>query len=140
MKNKLFIALLTLCISMSSHAQQKSIAANDSIWQKIGETSVDYRNVSNEIKVNKEDKFNFIKFSVTEAPINLTGLEIYFVTGVKQEVMVDMKITSDTEQNQNIELYAGERKLSKVRVTIDSLPDKFPANAVLQLWGLKKED
>src|ERR1051325_4691171 len=82
----------------ASFAQKPEVIATDKAgWHKIGETTVDFKKDRDELVVMGADRFASVKFKVTDAPIDLQDLEIYYEAGDKQDVMVRTPIQAGGE-------------------------------------------
>ena len=139
MRKSFTILCFALSFSYVTIGQQTDPGRQETMnWIKIGEASIEFQNMNDEIKVSNSDKFIFVKFSVTEAPVNLTILEFYYETGEKQVVKTDLTV-KPSEVSREIELHGGERKLFKVSFIYNSLPGETEKKTVLQIWGVKKQ-
>ncbi len=127
--------LLTGCISAS--AQKASVIMNDRTgWHKIAETTVNFEKEKDEILVLGADRFASIRFKVTDAPVELKKLEVYYESGDNQEINVNKVILMGRESG-NIDLNGGERNLKKVVFHYHTVPNTNDKKAHLELWGLK---
>ena len=117
--------------------QEPGVIMNDkSGWHKIGERSVNFSKDRDEILVIGADRFTALKFKVTEAPINLMDLEVYYESGDKQDISVRSPIMAGTE-SKIINLTSGERGLKKVVFVYQTLPNRKDEKALVEVWGLK---
>lgn len=105
-------------------------------WHKIGEKTVDFKNDKDEISVIGSDRFASIKFKVTEAPIDLQSLEVYYESGDKQDVKVMASVKSPGE-SRVIDLNGGERNLKKIVFMYKTLPNNKDKKAHVEIWGMK---
>lgn len=105
-------------------------------WHKIGERKVDFARDRDEIMIVGADRFAAIKFKVTEAPIDLQELEVYYESGVKQDIPVRTPILSGNE-SRVIDLNGGERNLKKIVFVYKTLPNQKEQKAHVEVWGLK---
>jgi len=136
---KLLITLIlamTVCIG-AANAQQPKVVVNDKTgWHKIGETTVDFKKETDEIIVMGADRFASIKFKVTEAPIDLVSIMVYYESGDAQSVSTLMQINAPGE-SKTINLNGGERSLKKIVFVYKTLPNRKDVKAHVEIWGLK---
>lgn len=135
---KILIALLAVagsyCIAV---AQQPAVMVSDQAgWHKIGSTTVDFQRDRDEILVMGADRFASIKFKVTDAPIDLQDLEVYYESGDKQDIMVRTPLVVGTE-SRKIDLNGGERALKKIVFLYRTLPNRKDVKASVEVWGFK---
>lgn len=138
MKKTLMIILLAVAGSISVvNAQQPAVITSDKTgWHKIGETTVNFQKEKDEILVVGADRFASIKFKVTDAPIDLKDLEVYYESGDKQDVKINMPIKMAGE-SRVIDLNGGERNLKKIVFVYKTLPNRKDEKAHVEIWGLK---
>ena len=112
-KVMLFFALLVSASSLK--AQTPSVVVSDKTgWHKIGERTVDFKMDHDEIAVLGADAFASLKFHVSEAPINLISMEIFFESGTSQAVKIGEEI-KEAGDSRKIDLDGkGERRLKKI--------------------------
>ena len=138
MRKSITILCLALSFTYVTIGQQPSPGSQDTVhWIKLGEATVEFQNLNDEIKVSNSDKFDSVKFSVTQSPLNLINLEFYYETGEKQAVKTDLTVNTN-ERSRAIELHGGERKLAKIAFIYSALPGETEKKTVLQIWGVKK--
>lgn len=137
MKKTMIILFVILGIYGKASAQKPAIMASDKTgWHKIGETKVDFKKESDEIVVLFADRFKSIKFKVTEAPMEISSMDIYFESGDVQNVVLKTTIKAPGE-SRIIELKGGERNLKKIVFVYKTLPNRKDEKAHIELWGLK---
>ena len=138
MKKVLMITLLAITGSYGiALAQSPAVIVSDKTgWHKIGERTVDFSKDRDEILVMGADKFASIKFKVTDAAIDLIDLEVYYETGDKQDVKVNMPIKLAGE-SRIIDLNGGERSLKKIVFVYKTLANSKDKMAHVEIWGLK---
>src|SRR6185295_9529703 len=98
MKNKIaaFIAFV-LSVGILSAQQPAVMVSTAPGWHKIASTTVDFKKDRDEVSVLGADRFTAIRFMVTEAPIDLQDLEIWFENGTKQDVQVRTPVEAGKE-------------------------------------------
>lgn len=116
--------------------QEKITTVKDtSGWKKIGIVTVNFKTVTDEVSVLELDQYSSVKFSVTDVPLEIIDLEVFYETGDKQDIKVNLALTANRE-SQAIELTGGERRLTKISFMYKPV-DQKNKKAVIELWGLK---
>jgi len=138
MKKVLMISLLVIAGSIGiMKAQQPAVVTSDKTgWHKIGETTVSFTKERDEVMVMGADRFASIKFRVMDAPIDLQSLEVYYESGDKQDVKVNMPIKAQGE-SRVIDLNGGERSLKKIVFVYKTVGAQKNGKAHVEIWGLK---
>jgi hypothetical protein len=138
MKKILMILILAVAgVYGTASAQKAAVVLSDKTgWHKIGETTVDFQKERDEISVMGADRFASIKFVVDKEPINLISLEVYYESGDKQDVKVNMPIKSPGE-SRVIDLNGGERTLKKIVFVYKTVPNSKDKKAHVEIWGMK---
>lgn len=131
----IFLATAGLCKTAS--AQKPAVVVSDkSGWHKIAETIVNFKKENDEVVIMGADKFAQIKLRVTDAPIDLVNLDIYFEDGGKQHVDLAMPLKMNGE-SRIIDINGGERDLKKIEFVYKTLPNRKDEKAGVEIWGLK---
>jgi hypothetical protein len=133
----LFVLLITASYS-KTFAQKPAVVLSDKEgWHKIGETIVNFKSETDEIMVIGANRFQSVKIKVTDAPVNLKSLDIYFDKGDKQSVAVGQDI-KDPGETRLVQLDGnGERVVRKVILTYNTATGNTGKKAHVELWGLK---
>lgn len=144
MKKTAIIGLLALAASFGTATAQETktdkshelIISDKTGWHKIGELTADFKKEKEEMMVIGADRFASIRFKVTDAPIDLVSLEVYYESGDKQDIKVNTPIKSPGE-SRTIDLNGGERNLKKIVFVYKTLPNHKDEKAHVEIWGLK---
>jgi hypothetical protein len=142
MKNALMISILVIAgsygtASAQTHEKKHVVMVSDTKgWHKIGETTVNFKKEREEILVLGADRFASVRFKVTEAPIDLTELEVYYESGDNQVIKVNEQI-KEAGESKVIDLNGGERSLKKIVFVYKTLPNRKDIKAHVEIWGLK---
>lgn len=138
MKKILILAVLALTAGYTEmKAQQPAVVVSDKTgWHKIGETKVDFTKEREEVIVMGADKFASIKFKVTEAPIDLTSIEVFYESGDNQMVSIGYPIKAPGE-SRLIDLNGGERSIKKIVLMYKTIPNYKDKKAHVEIWGNK---
>lgn len=148
MKRVLVSLLFTIGIlSLASAQQTSSSKADDSKWEKIGQTTINLsenygifdwdRDRVESVKAN--DKYSEIKFRAKDQKVNLTDVVVQYDNGKKEDLKMDASI-SENGDSKPLKLDTRE-DLSKVTFSFlkdDNAPKD--EKAVVEVWGLKADD
>jgi hypothetical protein len=102
-------------------------------WEVLGSRSVRYGTDKDVITVSGDKWYKGIYFKVTEAPIKINDMKVYFDNGDK----FDVSMRSMIKQNghtRTIELPGGERRITKVEFSYETMGSNR-GTATLTLWG-----
>lgn len=134
----MIIAILALSAGYSEmQAQQPAVVVSDKTgWHKIGETKVDFTKDKDEVIVMGSDRFATIKFKVTDAPIEITDIEVYYESGDNQKITLGTAIKSPGE-SRVIDLNGGERAVKKIVFMYKTIPNYKDKKAHVEIWGNK---
>ncbi|MCE3294388.1 MAG: hypothetical protein K0R65_102 [Crocinitomicaceae bacterium] len=138
MKRIAILLLLAVAGSYTTaNAQTPKVVVSDKTgWHKIGETTVSFERERDEILVIGADKFAQLQFKVTEAPIDLRQMEVYYENGDKQPVTIRETVKAPGE-SRVIDLNGGERTIKKIVFEYKTLPNRKDDKARVEIWGLK---
>lgn len=144
MKKTVIIGLLALTASFGTAIAQETktdkshelIISDKTGWHKIGEVTADFKKEKEEVVVIGADRFASIRFKVTDAPIDLQSLEVFYESGDKQDVKVNTPIKAPGE-SRTIDLNGGERSLKKIVFVYHTLPNHADEKSHVEIWGLK---
>ncbi len=138
MRKIAILLLLALAGSYTTaNAQTPKVVISDKTgWHKIGETTVSFDHERDEIMVMGADKFAQIQFKVTEAPIDLQQMEVYYENGDKQAIPIRQSVKAPGE-SRVIDLNGGERTIKKIVFEYKTLPNRKDDKAHVEIWGLK---
>jgi hypothetical protein len=117
---------------------QDKVVKDTSGWKKIGISNINFKNSNDDIYVLESDKYSSVKFAVTDMPIDITALEIFYETGDKQDIRVNLEL-NDQGESKPIELNGGERRLTKITFAYKPLNENSK-KGVVELWGMKAKN
>jgi hypothetical protein len=137
MKKIAFIfVLLVAALSNKAFAQEPSVMISDKPgWHKIGEVKADFKMENESIIVLGADRFKSILLKVTDAPINIEKVQVFFESGETQDIDVKNELKAGAE-TRVIDLKSAE-EIKKVEFTYKSLPNTTNDKAHVELYGLK---
>jgi dihydrofolate reductase len=138
MKKTLVVVVVALfaIVNMSFAQEPAVVTSSKTGWHKIGETKADFKTESEGILVMGEDTFKSIKLKVTDAPVNISKVIIYYENKQTQEVPIDGVIQAGMESKM-IELEYPTVEIQKVVFTYKSEPSYKGDKAHVELHGLK---
>ncbi len=134
---KLVIMMLVTAFATSVFAQKPAVVVSDKAgWHKIGEVTASFKVDKDAIVVIGNDHFKAIKLKVTDAPIHMYDLEVYYESGDKQDVQVRQNLMKG-EETRVIDLNGGTRALKKVVFVYKTVPNMKDERAQIELYGMK---
>jgi hypothetical protein len=135
---KLITIMLSIFMATAINAQKSIKVKNDNKgWQKIGETTVNFKKDKDQVFVTGEDAFAALKFKVTEAPIRLIDIDIFFENGNSQNVKINDEIKTEGE-GKRVDLNGNERRIKKIVFVYKTLEKRSDEKAKVEIYGLKK--
>jgi hypothetical protein len=138
MKKLAFVWMLLFTAYLNSaFAQEPSVMlSNKPGWHKIGEVKADFEMENQSISVLGNDKFKSILLKVTDAPINIVDLQIFYESGETEKIDVKNELQAGSE-TRKIDLKGANQDIQKVTFTYKTLPNQKDEKAHVELYGLK---
>jgi hypothetical protein len=137
MKRAVVLLIVFMAYIHVAFAQEPAVVASDKPgWHKIGEVKANFKTESESIAVLGKDEFKSIKLRVTDAPINIDKVIVYYENEQMQEIPVSGMITADAE-TKVFDLQYPSEELKKVTFTYRSEPNYRGEKAHVELYGLK---
>ena len=138
MKNKLAILLLLISGSFGRVSAQKPVVmvSDKAGWHKIGETTVDFKKEMDEVIVLGADRFTALKFKVTDAPIDLQNLQVWFENDTKQDIELRNPIEVGKE-SRVVDLPGNQLEIRKIVFIYKTLEGRSDEKAHVEIYGLK---
>lgn len=136
-KATLIIVVTLLAIVNHTFAQEPAIVTSDKPgWHKIGEVKASFKTESESISVFGKDEFKSIKLKITDAPINIDKVTVFYESGATQEIPVNGTFKAGSETGQ-FNLKNPTDELQKITFTYKSEPNVNENKAHVELYGLK---
>jgi hypothetical protein len=136
-KIALILSVLLLGVMSSIMAQEPAIVASKKPgWHKIGEVTASFKMETESIVVLGADEFKSIKLKVTDAPINIEDVVVYYESGKSQQIPVRGTLASGAE-TAVFKLDRPTDDLKKISFTYKSEPNYRGDKAHVELYGLK---
>ena len=139
MKKNIFLALVAIAsFGYSAFAQQKAAVELSSTpgWHKITETVANLKSDRDEVVVLGADHYKAMKLKVTDAPVEITDLTVFYENDSKQDIQV-RKLISAGDETRVIDLDGRERAIKKIVIMYKSAPNAENEKAHVEIWGLK---
>ena len=136
-KAVLVLAVLFAVLLNSAFAQEPSVMLSDKPgWHKIGEVKADFKMENESIAVLGADKFKSILLKVTDAPINIERVQVFYESGQMEEFDVKNELKANSE-TRKIDLKDGTQEIKNVTFTYKTVPNQQEEKAHVELYGLK---
>ncbi len=140
MKKVMIIAIALFAVIgvvNSSYAQTPGVVTSNSAgWHKIGEVKASFKMENESISVIGADRFKSIKLKVTDAPINIENIRVFYENGESEELNVRSELKAGAE-TRVIDLKGSSQELKKIVFTYKTLPNAKEDKAHVELYGLK---
>ena len=134
---QLMLILLGVVFVLQAYAQKPAVlTGTEKGWHKIGEITASFEKQTESIVVMGKDEFAAIKLKVTDAPINIERVQVYYEGGETQDIDVRNVIQAGGD-TRVIDLKANNKELSKVLFTYKTLPNRNDKRADVELYGYK---
>jgi hypothetical protein len=126
-----------VAIGFAAQAQKPAVVSdNEPGWKHIGEVTASFKTTNESIVVLGADEFQAIKLKVTEAPIQIDRIQVFYESGQMEELDVKSQLKEGAE-TRVINLSNPKRDIEKVAFTYRTLPNSTGEKADVELWGLK---
>jgi hypothetical protein len=133
---KLIVGVL-VAIGFTAHAQKPAVVSdNEAGWKHIGQVTASFKTTNESIVVLGADEFQAIKLKVSEAPIQIDRVQVFYESGQMEELDVKSQLKEGAE-TRVINLSNPKRDIEKVAFTYRTLPNSTGEKADVELWGLK---
>lgn len=137
MKKTILILFATVLISGIIHAQKPEVVtSNKAGWHKIGDANVNFKTDKDEFIVLGKDRFKSIQLKVTDAPLHIEDLQVYYEGGGKENVSVNQDFSAGSE-SKPFNLKNNSAEINKVVFIYRTKPNVKVDKAHIELWGLK---
>jgi hypothetical protein len=123
----------------SVFAQKPSVVTSHAPgWHRIGEATASFQKENESISVMGADQFSAIKLKVTDAPINIERLQVFYEDGKMEDFKVGSTLQAGSETRE-LTLKDPEHEIKRVEFTYKTLPNTNAEKAQVQLFGLKSK-
>jgi hypothetical protein len=128
MKKIQVIAALAFVIGLMSFTHKRG-------WNFMGDKQVNYAIDRDVIWVTGHDIYKQVKVRITDAPLNMHDMEIYFENGEKQNVNLRQNF-SQGSWSRVIDLPGNNRRIKKIEFVYDT-KNAGRGKARVAVWGKK---
>jgi hypothetical protein len=132
----LFFVLFVALANVSFAQEPGVVVSNKAGWHKIGEVKASFKMENESIAVLGADKFKSIKLKVTDAPINIERVQVFYESGEMEEIPVRSELKAGAE-TRTIDLKGSTQELKKVVFTYKTISNSKDEKAHVELYGLK---
>jgi hypothetical protein len=134
---KKLMMVLLVAIGFTAQAQKPAVVAdNEPGWKHIGQVTASFKTTSESIVVLGADEFQAIKLKVSDAPIQIDRIQVFYESGQMEELDVKAELKEGAE-TRVINLSNPKRDIEKVAFTYKTLPNSTGQKADVELYGLK---
>ena len=136
-KRILVIFAMSVLLVSGAFAQEPAVMlSNKPGWHKIGEIKADFKMENESISVMGADKFKAILLKVTDASINIEGIQVFYESGEMEEFNVKNELKAGAE-TRKMDLKDGPQEIKKVTFTYKTVANEQDEKAHVELYGLK---
>ncbi|MBT1695900.1 hypothetical protein KK083_03355 [Fulvivirgaceae bacterium PWU4] len=139
MKKVIVLTLLILTATCYTKLQAQKPAVVDSNkpgWHHIGHTTASFKTQNESISVLGADEFTALKIKVSEAPVHLQRLQVFYESGDMEEIDVREHFANGSESTV-IQLKHPDKDIQKVAFTYNTEANARGEKADIDLYGLK---
>lgn len=137
MKKTFVLAFFSILLTTAVQAQKPVVVwSNKPGWHKIGETTVDFKAEKDALLVLGADSFKDIAIKVTDAPIHIHDLTVYYENGQSENIQLRNDFNPGDE-SRIINLNGQNRKLKKVVFDYGTVANWRGEKGHVELYGLK---
>jgi hypothetical protein len=135
MKKIMLLLVMLVVAQLNVHAQKPGVVVSDKAgWHKIGEIKADFKVEKESIVVMGADMFKSIKLMVTDAPINIISLKVYYEDGQVDDVTVRSEIKAGGETRA---IDVKMKDIKKVEFVYKTVSNSKEDKAEVELYGMK---
>jgi hypothetical protein len=126
MKSKILLSTFILLIISTSFTVQQG-------WRFIGDKWAAFGADRDVLKVGGNDAFRQIKIKVTNGPLHISDMDIYFENGEKMNVVLKNNFRAGME-SRVIDLPGGSRRIDKISFLYSTI-GRSKGRARVAVWG-----
>ena len=112
------------------------VATNEPGWHHIGHLTASFKSQNESLAVLGADEFSALKIEVTEGPVHIERLQVFYESGDMEEIDVRDHFRNGSE-SRAITLKHPDRDIKKVAFTYHSDPNSKGEKADVDVYGLK---
>jgi hypothetical protein len=135
----IFVVLIAAIVKFGYAQKPAVVTKTEPGWTKIGEITASFKMQDESIVVLGADEFDAIKLKVTDAPINIERVQVFYESGDMEELDVRSELSAGGE-TRVLNLEQPNRDIKKVAFTYKTLPNYNGEKAHVELHGLKTHE
>jgi hypothetical protein len=135
----IFVVLIAAIVKFGFAQKPAVVTKTEPGWTKIGEITASFKMQDESIVVLGADEFDAIKLKVTDAPINIERVQVFYESGDMEELDVSSELSAGGE-TRVLNLEQPNRDIKKVAFTYKTLPNYNGEKAHVELHGLKTRE
>lgn len=139
MKKIIVVTLMILgvtCYTKVFAQKPTVVATNEPGWHHVGHTTASFKMQNESIAVLGADEFTALKIKVSEGPLHIERLQVFYESGDMEEIDVRKHFGEGTE-SQEISLKHPDKDIQKVAFTYKTDSNAKGEKADIDLYGLK---
>jgi hypothetical protein len=139
MKKIIVVAIMIMAmVSYNKLFAQKPtvVESNEPGWHQIGQLTASFKNSNESLSVWGADEFTALNIKVSEAPVHIERLQVFYESGDMEEIDVREHFANGTE-SKVIQLKHPDRDIKKVAFSYHTDPNAKGEKADVILYGLK---
>jgi hypothetical protein len=130
--------LVSFCVNSVFAQKPAVVTTNAPGWHKVGEITASFKNKTESIVVLGADEFSAIKLKVTDAPIHIQRIQVFYESGDMEELSAEKDLQKGEETRAMNLKYHG-KDINKVQFTYRTLANSKGDKAHVELLGLKTD-
>lgn len=123
----MFVIMMLALAGSVGTASAQVVLSDKTGWHKIGSTTLDFDKTKAEMSVMGADKFASLRFKAEDAPVTLSGIDIYFEDGGTQHINLNESLKASkeekgmmTDKEKNAEMETSSAGMSKEIMLTDA--------------------
>jgi hypothetical protein len=130
------LAIGSACINVAFAQKPAVVTTNEPGWHKIGDITASFKNQTESIVVLGADEFTAIKLKVTDAPIHISRLQVFYESGDMEEIEVASELQKGSE-TRTVNLKYPGKDINKIQFAYRTVANNKGDKAEVELYGLK---
>jgi hypothetical protein len=135
----ILVVLIAAVVNLGYTQKPAIVTKTEPGWTKIGEITASFKMQDESIVVLGADEFDAIKLKVTDAPINIERVQVFYESGDMEELDVRSSLNAGSE-TRVMNLEQPNRDIKKVAFTYKTQPNYNGEKAHVELYGLKTHE
>lgn len=136
MKKTLFTIIAAIIIIGSLQAQKTTNNNKSGNWQKLGETTVDFKTEKAVVTISVTDNFKALRILATDAPVHIANLIVLYENSDPENIPIRYDFKTGVE-SRAIDLEGKNLKIKEVDFIYRTVPNQNTNTAHVEIWGLK---